>query len=84
MSIWDMGLNGRMSYRGSILKAVFCFNFFLRGKSHVRVDGFMYPVSPRRKVCMPHGPILPIDAFWVESAGGVYCVESVAFVDRCS
>ena len=79
-----MGLNGRMSYRGSILKAVFCFNFFLRGKSHVRVDGFMYPVSPRRKVCMPHGPILPIDAFWVESAGGVYCVESVAFVDRCS
>ena len=36
-----MGLNGWMSYRGSILKAVFCFNFFLRGKSHVSVDGFL-------------------------------------------
>ena len=41
MSVWGMGVNGWMSYRGSILKAVFCFNFFLRGKSHVRVDGFM-------------------------------------------
>ena len=84
MSVWGLGVNGRMSYRRSILKSVFCFNFFLRGKSHVRVDGFMYPVSPRRKVCMPHGPILPIDAFWVKSAGSVYCVESVVFVDRCS
>ena len=84
MSVWGMGVNGRMSCRRSILKSVFCFHFFLRGKSHVRVDGFMYPVSPWREVCMPHGPILPIDTFWVKSAGSVYCVESVVFIDRCS
>ena len=30
---------------------------------------------------MPHGAVLAIIAFWVESAGGVHRVEDVVFVD---